>query len=109
MPFTFKLSQRLARMRGRVKVNGIRSSDRKSTRLNSSHITISYAVFCLKKKKRNEGQAQALTRAQTDLQHLRLTVQPHHGVFLQETVPAVALNELPGRTDGGLRDVSLSN
>src|SRR5437773_3754450 len=27
------------------------SQDRKSTRLNSSHITISYAVFCLKKKK----------------------------------------------------------
>src|SRR5437773_6798920 len=27
------------------------SLDRKSTRLNSSHITISYAVFCLKKKK----------------------------------------------------------
>src|SRR5437773_8997189 len=26
------------------------SQDRKSTRLNSSHITISYAVFCLKKK-----------------------------------------------------------
>src|SRR5437667_2789242 len=29
------------------------SEDRKSTRLNSSHITISYAVFCLKKKKKN--------------------------------------------------------
>src|SRR5437667_11586410 len=28
------------------------SADRKSTRLNSSHITISYAVFCLKKKKK---------------------------------------------------------
>src|SRR2546430_10842414 len=28
--------------------------DRKSTRLNSSHSQISYAVFCLKKKKRNE-------------------------------------------------------
>src|SRR5437773_4527212 len=27
--------------------------DRKSTRLNSSHITISYAVFCLKKKNNN--------------------------------------------------------
>src|SRR3989442_4664550 len=27
--------------------------DRKSTRLNSSHVRISYAVFCLKKKKRN--------------------------------------------------------
>src|SRR5437773_8457219 len=29
-------------------------TDRKSTRLNSSHITISYAVFCLKKKKQNK-------------------------------------------------------
>src|SRR5437773_11735817 len=28
--------------------------DRKSTRLNSSHITISYAVFCLKKKKQQQ-------------------------------------------------------
>src|SRR5437870_6446244 len=28
-----------------------KSSDRKSTRLNSSHVAISYAVFCLKKKK----------------------------------------------------------
>src|SRR3712207_7092871 len=28
-----------------------RGSDRKSTRLNSSHANISYAVFCLKKKK----------------------------------------------------------
>src|SRR5207302_9857083 len=29
-----------------------RSLDRKSTRLNSSHVKISYAVFCLKKKKK---------------------------------------------------------
>src|SRR5690349_22404790 len=29
-----------------------RSLDRKSTRLNSSHVEISYAVFCLKKKKK---------------------------------------------------------
>src|SRR5436305_7323083 len=29
--------------------------DRKSTRLNSSHVRISYAVFCLKKKKRHEA------------------------------------------------------
>src|SRR5699024_11719397 len=28
----------------------IRTTDRKSTRLNSSHVSISYAVFCLKKK-----------------------------------------------------------
>ena len=31
----------------------ISSADRKSTRLNSSHANISYAVFCLKKKKKN--------------------------------------------------------
>src|SRR2546426_3629299 len=31
----------------------IRARDRKSTRLNSSHLVISYAVFCLKKKKKN--------------------------------------------------------
>src|SRR5205807_6603849 len=30
-----------------------RTQDRKSTRLNSSHLVISYAVFCLKKKKQN--------------------------------------------------------
>src|SRR3712207_8366784 len=32
--------------------NEVRRLDRKSTRLNSSHANISYAVFCLKKKKR---------------------------------------------------------
>src|SRR5690349_23653437 len=31
------------------------SRDRKSTRLNSSHVEISYAVFCLKKKKKNKN------------------------------------------------------
>src|SRR5438067_3981816 len=30
-------------------------ADRKSTRLNSSHVSISYAVFCLKKKKKNSS------------------------------------------------------
>src|SRR5256885_12661993 len=39
-----------------------RASDRKSTRLNSSHLVISYAVFCLKKKKDNNA---ILTRAHT--------------------------------------------
>src|SRR5436309_10693101 len=31
---------------------GARMGDRKSTRLNSSHVKISYAVFCLKKKRK---------------------------------------------------------
>src|SRR2546426_2656031 len=33
---------------------GPHAIDRKSTRLNSSHLVISYAVFCLKKKKRSK-------------------------------------------------------
>src|SRR5207245_8813528 len=33
---------------------GVMKTDRKSTRLNSSHGSISYAVFCLKKKKRRQ-------------------------------------------------------
>src|SRR5688500_7986187 len=35
----------------RCKLAGYATVDRKSTRLNSSHLVISYAVFCLKKKK----------------------------------------------------------
>src|SRR5699024_12209895 len=34
------------------------SEDRKSTRLNSSHVSISYAVFCLKKKKKTKSNTQ---------------------------------------------------
>src|SRR5256885_853865 len=36
--------------------------DRKSTRLNSSHLVISYAVFCLKKKKRHRTGALSSSR-----------------------------------------------
>src|SRR5690606_41553112 len=36
----------------RLLCNGAAQQDRKSTRLNSSHVKISYAVFCLKKKKK---------------------------------------------------------
>src|SRR5437660_5041258 len=48
--------QRLAREPQRVRCEGQREGqpDRKSTRLNSSHVAISYAVFCLKKKKKNK-------------------------------------------------------
>src|SRR2546429_1713936 len=40
------------KLAGREEQIGKRVSDRKSTRLNSSHGYISYAVFCLKKKKK---------------------------------------------------------
>src|SRR5690554_7241059 len=36
------------------KQSDVIAEDRKSTRLNSSHVRISYAVFCLKKKKKNK-------------------------------------------------------
>src|SRR3712207_7787286 len=43
----------VAEDRGHLEGGGarVRQQDRKSTRLNSSHANISYAVFCLKKKK----------------------------------------------------------
>src|SRR5690625_6648629 len=40
--------KKMKSLRARMHHNG----DRKSTRLNSSHVAISYAVFCLKKKKK---------------------------------------------------------
>src|SRR5438034_4774766 len=41
------------------------SLDRKSTRLNSSHTVISYAVFCLKKKKQNTQTKHRTTKRST--------------------------------------------
>src|SRR5437773_6306664 len=57
--------------------------DRKSTRLNSSHITISYAVFCLKKKKTNITQPLTTppytTSRYTNAQHQGYThLSTHH-------------------------------
>src|SRR5260221_3330452 len=57
---------------GRVPAGG----DRKSTRLNSSHTVISYAVFCLKKKKNND-----VMLAVTKLDVLRrATIRGHRSV-----------------------------
>src|SRR3712207_7122805 len=44
----------------RVRVAEDRRRDRKSTRLNSSHANISYAVFCLKKKKIKSSHASVI-------------------------------------------------
>src|SRR5690554_7777009 len=43
--------------------------DRKSTRLNSSHVRISYAVFCLKKKKKKENTSYKTTKKATKKQN----------------------------------------
>src|SRR5262245_64480575 len=43
--------------------------DRKSTRLNSSHLGISYAVFCLKKKKKQESDRHSVMANLQDYEH----------------------------------------
>src|SRR2546427_6727457 len=63
--------RRLARRRARgdpahARRGGDRGLDRKSTRLNSSHSQISYAVFCLKKKKRADICESEWHQANTD-------------------------------------------
>src|SRR5438105_5382153 len=70
LPVDLRADGAEARVRGRGAARGdvaaggaaSRGRDRKSTRLNSSHEWISYAVFCLKKKNRNkrEDQPQSL-------------------------------------------------
>src|SRR5256885_7313900 len=46
--------------------------DRKSTRLNSSHLVISYAVFCLKKKKKNTCSPRCIICSYIFLQSFRI-------------------------------------
>src|SRR5207248_8940234 len=58
---------------------GRRVGDRKSTRLNSSHRTISYAVFCLKKKKKSRlrtGQFCRHTKTRRSIQHVLILSTP---------------------------------
>src|SRR5256885_8514587 len=50
--------------------------DRKSTRLNSSHLVISYAVFCLKKKKKRHLPA-VCENTNPHLQYLQLAATTH--------------------------------
>src|SRR3989442_10693019 len=47
--------ERVCRIRSRSADGQQGRRDRKSTRLNSSHVRISYAVFCLKKKKKGKA------------------------------------------------------
>src|SRR3712207_8920576 len=48
VPYNIRLSDEI-----KIYMKDFGPEDRKSTRLNSSHANISYAVFCLKKKKKN--------------------------------------------------------
>src|SRR5256885_7032191 len=70
--------------------------DRKSTRLNSSHLVISYAVFCLKKKKQLTFSINVLQRTSTSTSLLRVA---HYDVLTVTIMPRIlqAL-ELPAIT-----------
>src|SRR5437588_10751998 len=61
VPFSVKLE--LAKASQVIEVTSqaplVQTADRKSTRLNSSHTVISYAVFCLKKKTKHYGMARS--------------------------------------------------
>src|SRR5256885_11597015 len=64
-----------AGLEGTPRCSGAVRGDRKSTRLNSSHLVISYAVFCLKKKKLVD--THDLQFRATLLQELGLGVRMH--------------------------------
>src|SRR3989440_9375736 len=55
------------------------AGDRKSTRLNSSHDQISYAVFCLKKKKNTKNRRNALERTDQDAELFAITLRVRAG------------------------------
>src|SRR2546426_9093481 len=56
---------------------GVRG-DRKSTRLNSSHLVISYAVFCLKKKKKNKRMLKSTNAKQPSDVHCTSMLLTHY-------------------------------
>src|SRR3989440_7402241 len=66
---------------GRAPRSAAASRDRKSTRLNSSHDQISYAVFCLKKKKNNT------TEHYQKLEHNNIRSQQHKNTQTKHQMP----------------------
>src|SRR5204863_1848723 len=63
----------------RSRRSSVSSQDRKSTRLNSSHVEISYAVFCLKKKKKQKNRRTEIKKYQDpNLRKLMIQNQTKH-------------------------------
>src|SRR5256885_5174064 len=74
--------------------------DRKSTRLNSSHLVISYAVFCLKKKHELLALARLgdLLRGRSGLEHRRLSILALFGVQVADFLPVLPVDIPTGPT-----------
>src|SRR5205814_4699047 len=62
---TMKRAWRVMLADGTALVASAEHRDRKSTRLNSSHLGISYAVFCLKKKKKTKTSEDRMSKIET--------------------------------------------
>src|SRR5256885_8006733 len=77
-PLTKTVSRRLCQFAGRNldwhSGASKQEQDRKSTRLNSSHLVISYAVFCLKKKKKKKIK----NKEPKTSNHCNISIQHHH-------------------------------
>src|SRR5207249_4221271 len=63
--------------------------DRKSTRLNSSHVSISYAVFCLKKKKTNDKNI--------------IKIIQNHYIYIESSHHTLHLHSFPTRRSSDLQ------
>src|SRR5690554_7329515 len=68
-------------------------SDRKSTRLNSSHVRISYAVFCLKKKKTLLSMHDTLTDINSKHASRTIASMPTPSRSTTTSAPAVPLDQ----------------
>src|SRR2546422_5494846 len=71
-PGRFRVGESAPRERSgrRLRLRLLVREDRKSTRLNSSHGYISYAVFCLKKKKTKHHKADVVTQINSQLEEM---------------------------------------
>src|SRR5438445_7734155 len=73
--------------------------DRKSTRLNSSHANISYAVFCLKKKKKKIKQSTKTTHTKHYRQHRQtICLQSHDDAYRVRQIVNINSRELESRS-----------
>src|SRR6266508_3727467 len=86
------LSAMVAGLRGSssgMPASTLPTRDRKSTRLNSSHVASSYAVFCLKKKKETRADSAARPRTDQPRQHPAPTTAVRHRLHSHRARPAV--------------------
>src|SRR5690349_23393477 len=89
-----QFARRMATTQGCPHV-AIAETDRKSTRLNSSHVEISYAVFCLKKKKKQKTSHHLLLHTAPDYSAIRPMSSPIVRAVAPDTLELLAMQYQP--------------